>query len=66
MHKDAGISIEECVKMASTTPARMIGLSGCKGRLQEGYDADIVIFDENIQVKKVFVKKGDMVRMHCY
>ena len=27
MHKDAGISIEECVKMASTTPARMIGLS---------------------------------------
>lgn len=66
MHKDAGISIEECVKMASTTPARMIGLSGCKGRLQEGYDADIVFFDENIQVKKVFVKKGDMVRMHCY
>lgn len=66
MYKDAGIPIEECMKMASATPARMIGLSECKGRLQEGYDADIVVFDEDIQVKMVFVKKGDMVRQHCY
>lgn len=66
MYKDAGLPIEECMKMASTTPSRMIGFSECKGRLQEGYDADIVVFDEDIQVKMVFVKKGDMVRQHCY
>lgn len=60
-YKDVGVSLENCVKMASTTPARMIGLGGSKGKIQKGYDADIVVFDEDVQVKMVFVKKGDDV-----
>lgn len=65
-HKEAGVSLEDCVKMASTTPARMIGLSENKGKLCTGYDADIVVFDEDIQVKMVFVRNGDHVKQHCY
>ena len=56
-HKEAGIDLADCIKMASTTPARMIGLGGSKGKLQQGYDADIVVFDEDIHVKMVFFKK---------
>lgn len=27
-----------------------------KGSIKEGYDADLLLFDENITIKKVFVK----------
>lgn len=64
-HKKAGVPLEDCIKMASTTPARMIGLAERKGKLCVGYDADIVVFDEDIQVKKVFVRKGDRVKQYC-
>lgn len=60
-YKEAGISLENCVKMASTTPARMIGMEASKGRIKKGYDADLVVFDENIQVQKVFVKRGNSI-----
>lgn len=51
----AGIPLEESVKMITQTPARLMGLSH-KGQLAEGYDADIVIFDENIRMKSVIVQ----------
>jgi len=41
----AGASLMEAVEMASTTPARIAGASGCKGRLAPGMDADITILD---------------------
>jgi N-acetylglucosamine-6-phosphate deacetylase len=44
----AGVSVREAVEMASTTPARIAGASGCKGRLAEGMDADITILDGNL------------------
>ena len=44
----AGSSVREAVEMASTTPARIAGASGCKGRLAMGMDADITILDENL------------------
>ncbi len=45
----AGVSICDAVTMASTTPARIVGL-GSKGVLAEGKDADVVIFDDDINV----------------
>ena len=52
---NAGIPLVDAVKMASETPAK---LQGCtmKGTLDSGKDADIVIFDENIEMQYVFVK----------
>lgn len=50
----AGISLADAVYMAATVPARIMGLEK-KGKLAVGYDADIVIFDTNIQVRRVIV-----------
>jgi len=51
----AGVPLADAVKMASLSPARALGLEHRKGRLGAGYDADIVIFDEDIQINKVLV-----------
>jgi len=51
----AGATINEAVQMASTTPATIMGISDRKGSLNTGKDADIVIFDENIQIDKTII-----------
>ena len=51
---EAGIPICEAVKMVSENPAKMMGLNE-KGRLADGMDADIVVFDNNINIQAVFV-----------
>lgn len=51
----AGVSVADAVKMASTTPARLLGVYPRKGSIAAGKDADIVIFDSNINVEKVIV-----------
>ncbi|MBQ3079428.1 MAG: amidohydrolase family protein [Clostridia bacterium] len=45
----AGISLPEAVLMATENPARRIHASGI-GRIQKGYHADFILFDENINV----------------
>ena len=52
----AGVPLLEAVKMASQTPANILGLGSYKGSLVKGKDADIVIFDENIQVSTTIVQ----------
>lgn len=47
--------IEEAVCMMSLTPATIMGIQEQKGRIAKGYDADIVIFDANIQTQQVFI-----------
>jgi N-acetylglucosamine-6-phosphate deacetylase len=44
----AGSSVREAVEMASTTPARIAGVSKSKGRLAPGFDADITILDGDL------------------
>lgn len=51
----ADVSLLEAVRMASTTPARIMGVDHRKGSLAKGKDADIVIFDENINVGMTMV-----------
>jgi N-acetylglucosamine-6-phosphate deacetylase len=51
----ADVSLLEAVRMASTTPARIMGVDHRKGSLAKGKDADIVIFDENIHVSRTMV-----------
>ncbi len=50
MRRTLGISIPEAVEMASKTPAAVIGASR-KGSIQEGYDADLLLFDENVDIR---------------
>jgi N-acetylglucosamine-6-phosphate deacetylase len=55
MTRLAGVPLACAVKMACLSPARALGLERRKGRLGIGYDADIVIFDDSIQINKVLV-----------
>lgn len=48
------VSLSECIKMASKTPAKIMNLKNT-GELKEGFDADIVLFDENINVVKTII-----------
>lgn len=52
----AGVSLPDAVRMMSSNPARIFGLSDRKGSLNTGMDADIVIFNEDIQVSKTIVQ----------
>ncbi len=52
----ADVSLLEAVRMASTTPARIMGVDNRKGSLAKGKDADIVIFDKDINVSLTMVE----------
>jgi N-acetylglucosamine-6-phosphate deacetylase len=41
--------------MATRTPARILGIQDRKGALMPGKDADIVIFNDDIQIQMTMV-----------
>jgi N-acetylglucosamine-6-phosphate deacetylase len=47
VHKVVGVPLPEAVRMASLTPARVIGVDDRKGSLEPGKDADLAIFDDD-------------------
>lgn len=49
----AGISMAAACRMASTTPARAIGLANAVGALAPGLRADLVVLDADLQVVRV-------------
>ena len=56
----AGVSLVEAVKMMTLTPARILRINNRKGSIQEGKDADLVIFDNNINVITT-VSEGNVI-----
>lgn len=52
----AGVSLIDAIRMITSTPARIAGVSDRKGSLTKGKDADVVIFDENITIRSTLVK----------
>lgn len=51
----------ECVKMMTLTPARFLGIDQVKGSIRPGCDADILLFDEDIQISYIMVR-GEQVK----
>jgi N-acetylglucosamine-6-phosphate deacetylase len=47
---DVGLALQDAVMLASTNPAKIIGISHSKGSLSRGKDADIVAIDKEINV----------------
>ena len=56
MVKQADIPLVEAVRMATATPARILGIDDRKGSLIKGKDADILIFDDDIHIQKTIIK----------
>lgn len=49
----ADVPLWDAITMATATPARVIGVDHFKGHLKPGYDADIVLLNQDLQVKQV-------------
>lgn len=52
----ADVPLTDAIEMISATPARILNIADKKGTLETGKDADIVIFDNNINVQATIVK----------
>ena len=50
-----GLSFEDVIPMATSTPAAAMGWYGKKGIIRPGADADIVVFDQALQVRTTLV-----------
>ena len=50
---DFGISENDAVKMATETPANLLGIN--KGRIQRGYDADLLIVENDYSIIKTVI-----------
>jgi N-acetylglucosamine-6-phosphate deacetylase len=59
-----GVSIKDAVRMASYNPSRVIKMHARKGEIKEGMDADIAVFDKNINVKLTIVE-GEIAYNNC-
>ena len=56
--KECGFDICEAVKMMTAVPAELLGIN--KGKIDTGYDADLVVFDNDVNVEAIFVN-GKMI-----
>lgn len=51
----AGCSIPDAIRMITENPAKVMGIADKKGSLVPGMDADVVIFDKNINIKNTII-----------
>ncbi|MCM0650890.1 N-acetylglucosamine-6-phosphate deacetylase [Clostridium swellfunianum] len=55
MVNEAQVSLIDVVKMMTSTPAKIIGVENERGRIVKGLNADIVIFDDNINIDATII-----------
>lgn len=53
--ENVGVSILEAVKMLTATPARIMKVQNSKGKIEKGFDADLVIFDNDFEISNTIV-----------
>lgn len=55
MYKLAQVSLPDAVRMMTLNPANILKIEDRKGSIAVGKDADLVVFDDDIQVSSVYV-----------
>ena len=55
LHRLTGVPLPEVVRMATLTPARILGVDASHGSLDVGKAADLVVLDAGLNVKRVYV-----------
>lgn len=58
----ANVPVTEAVQMATVTPAKLLGIDARKGRLAPGFDADLVVFNDNFEVLHTIVGGKEVYR----
>ena len=61
MTQQAGVPLHEAVRMMSLTPARIIGIGDKTGSIEVGKDADLVCFDDAINISGVMVRGRGLI-----
>lgn len=56
--REMGVPLEDAVRAATLTPACAIGIDGERGSLEAGKIADVVVLDQELNVKHVIVRGG--------
>ncbi len=59
--KRRGFEIKDVCKWLCENPSRLAGLEKKKGKIEKGYDADLVVWDPN---KKFIVREADIYHRH--
>ena len=62
MHQQVGLSLPAAIRMASLTPAAILGVQDDIGSLEPGKRADLVFLDAGLRTRRVFVG-GEEVRI---
>ena len=60
--KRLGQSLEEALRMASLYPAGFLGQDKLRGRIAPGYCADLVLLDDNLNVRRTWI--GGQMAIH--
>ena len=55
MHRHAAVPLPEAIRMATLTPARILGVEADFGSLEVGKRADLVVLDTDLNVTQVFI-----------
>ena len=55
VYNNSKIPLNECVNCASLNPATTLGIQDKKGSIKEGKDADLVILDNDFNVRKTII-----------
>lgn len=53
--RQAGVPVSVASRMASGNPARQLGIDGETGFLRPGLRADVLLLDESLQIRKVWI-----------
>jgi len=58
----AGMPIEKVIPLATEVPARILGVADRKGKLENGYDADVVVISEKFEIERTFTRGAEVAR----
>ena len=55
LHKTLGLGMEEVSRILCAQPAAIIGMDGQIGSIEKGKKADLVVCDDDISIKQVYL-----------
>ena len=51
-----GLSLENVLKMVTSTPADLLAKKGVKGCVAAGADADLLVLDDDMNIESLFMR----------
>jgi len=56
IHQDLNLSLNDAFQGATSNPAKLLGLQDHLGTIEEGMDADLILFDEEFKIQFVLIQ----------